>query len=276
MKCANLLLVPLCSASIWGNAQSTISPAAASYPLSGAYSKNFSTAFSVYANPASLAGINHFSAGAYGERRFMLNELSSYAAVVAIPSSSGNFAFTAEYFGYKAYNETTLGIGYGRKIGEQVYIGARFNYYSVLIQTYGKAAAVNAELGGIFRLTDNLWSGFSVDNLFPGRLGKESGEKLTQVYKAGIGYALSQVCYFDATVIKASDQDAGIHVGVQYRPIKQLFATTGIDTGNRSWYIGLGYLYKNLRIDITASFHNRLGMSPGLLLLYEAKKPEAE
>lgn len=276
MKCANLLLMVLCCASIKGKTQSLESPATAWNPLSGAYSTDFSTAFSVYSNPASMAFINRFSVGAYGEKRFMLSEMGNYSAVIAIPTSSGNFAFTADYFGYKEYNETTLGISYGRKIGELVNIGARFKYHSVLIQSYGKASTVNAEIGSLFRLTSQLWSGFSVDNLFPGRLGKESGEKITPVYKAGVGYTLSPSCYFGVTVFKEENQDPGINIGVQYRPIKQLFAGAGIVTGNHSWYIGVGYLYKNLRLDITVSFHNRLGMSPGLLLLYDATQQEAE
>lgn len=276
MKSANLLLTAFCCIALNSNAQTTSSPVSAYYLLSGAYSKDFSDAFTVYANPASLAGIDRFSAGVYGERRFMLAETGNYAAVIAIPSAFGNFAFTAEYFGYKAYNETTLGIGYGRKIGNQVYIGARFNYYSVLIQSYGKASTVNAEAGSLFQLTPQLWSGFSVANPFPGRLGKQTGEKLARVYKAGIGYTLSQLCLLGATVIKEESRAPSVHFGMQYRPVKQLFVRAGIVTGNHGWYAGLGYLWKNLRIDITASFHDRLGMSPGLLLLYQAPQTEAE
>lgn len=276
MKCANLLLMSLCCTLAGSKAQSSKSPTSAWYPYSGAYSKDFFNAFSVYANPASMAFLNRFSAGAYGERRFMLNELGNYSAVIAMPTSSGNFAFTADYFGFKAYNETTLGISYGRKIGEMIYIGARFKYHSVLIQSYGKASTLNAEIGSIFKLTSQLWSGFSVDNPFPGKLGKESDEKLTPLFKAGLGYTLSPACYFGFTVFKEENQDPGIQIGVQYRPIKQLFAGAGIVTGNHAWYIGVGYLYKNLRLDITASFHNRLGMSPGLLLLYDPTQQEAE
>lgn len=275
MQSANLLLTVLYCIVLNSNAQTTSSPAPA-YLLSGAYSKDFSDAFTVYANPASLAGTDRLSAGVYGEQRFMLAEAGSYAAVVAIPSAPGNFAFTAGYFGYKAYNETTLGISYGRKIGEQVYIGARFNYYSVLIPSYGKASTLNAEAGSLFQLTPQLWSGFSVANPFAGRLGKQTGEKLARVYKAGIGYTLSQLCFLGATVIKEENHAPSVHFGIQYRPIKQLFVRTGIVTGNHSWYAGLGYLWKNLRVDITVSFHDRLGMSPGLLLLYQSPQTEAE
>lgn len=276
MKCANLLLMSLYCIIAGSKAQSSKSPTSAWYSYSGTYSKDFSTAFSVYANPASLAIINRFSAGAYGEKRFMLSELGNYSAVIAIPTSSGNFALTADYFGYKAYNETTLGISYGRKIGELAYIGARFKYQSVLIQSYGKASTINAEIGSIFQLTPQLWSGLSVENPFPVRFGKERDEKLTPLYKAGVGYTLSPACYFGLTVFKEEDHDPGIHIGVHYRPIKQLFAGAGIVTVNHSWYFGAGYLYKNLRLDFTVSFHNRLGMSPGLLLLYDPTQQAAE
>jgi hypothetical protein len=33
-------------------------------------------------------------------------------------------------------------------------------------------------------------------------------------------------------------------------------------------YAGLGLAWNNLRLDISASYHQQLGVSPGLLLIY--------
>lgn len=276
MKPANLLAILYCCIPLYSISQNARSPVTAYYTSAGAYSKNFSDAFSVNANTAALAGITQFSAGVYGEQRFMLADVGLYTAVIAIPTKSGNFALIADYFGYSSYNETQLSIGYGRKVLEKLDIGARFNYYSIRIPAYGKASAINFELGSILHITNQLSSGISIYNPFGSKLGKNSNEKLSPVYKAGLGYEFSSAFFTAAEVIKEQASDVNIHVGFQYKPLKQLFARAGVVTGNTSYYFGIGYLYKDLRLDVTASLHQQLGISPGLLLLYQFKKNKNE
>ncbi len=276
MKPANLLVILYCCIPLISISQNARSPVVAYYTTSGAYSKNFSDAFSVNGNVAALAGVKQFTAGVYGERRFMLADVGLYSAVIAMPTKSGNFALITDYFGYNFYNETQLSIAHGRKVLDKVDIGARFNYYSIRIPTYGKASAVNFELAGIFHITEQLSSGVSVYNPFGSKLGKNSNEKLSPVYKAALGYEFSSSFFAAAEVIKEQSSAVNIHVGFQYKPIKQLFARAGVITGNSSYYFGVGYLYKDLRLDITASLHQQLGISPGILLLYQFKKNNDE
>ncbi|MFT3702381.1 MAG: hypothetical protein QM802_08430 [Agriterribacter sp.] len=276
MKSANLLLILYCYLTVPGLSQSTLSPQASHYLSSGAYSKNFSDAFSSVANTAALASIKNFTAGVYGERRFMLAEIGLYSSVIALPTKSGNFALTTQYFGYKAYNETEISIGYGRKVAEKIDVGARFNYHSVRIPAYGNASALNFDIGAIIHITEQLSSGISVHNPFNSKLGKNSDERLNAVYRAGLGYEFSANFFTAVEVIKEQGTNTSIHAGFQYKPIKQLFARAGIVTGNTSYYFGAGYLYKDLRLDVTVSIHQQLGLSPGLLLLYQFKKNKDE
>jgi hypothetical protein len=261
---------------LYSISQNARSPVVAYYTTSGAYSKNFSDAFSVNGNVAALARVKQFTAGVYGEQRFMLAEVGLYSAVIAMPTKSGNFALITDYFGYSSYNETQLSIGYGKKILEKLDIGARFNYYSIRIPAYGKASAVNFELGSILHITDQLFSGISIYNPFGSKLGKNNNEKLSPVYKAGLGYEFSSAFFTAVEVIKEQSSDVNIHAGFQYKPLKQLFARAGVITGNTSYYFGIGYLYKHLRLDVTASLHQQLGISPGLLLLFQFQKSKNE
>ena len=57
----------------------------------GAYSQQQADVFSFGNNQAALAGIDQFSLGVYGERRFMLSENSLYNFSGAFPTSLGNF-----------------------------------------------------------------------------------------------------------------------------------------------------------------------------------------
>ena len=111
------------------DAQSLRKPIAASYTGHGAYSIKHVDLFSATANQAALAQIKNPSFGVYGERRFLLAETNMYSSIIAIPTEEGNFAFQADYFGFKNYNESQLGIAYARSVGNKLDLGIKFNYY---------------------------------------------------------------------------------------------------------------------------------------------------
>ncbi len=67
-------------------AQTLRRPSVAGYIGLGAYSLHQTDVFSFTANQASLAKIKNISAGAYGERRFLLSELGNYTLVIAMPT----------------------------------------------------------------------------------------------------------------------------------------------------------------------------------------------
>ncbi|HEX5026904.1 MAG TPA: hypothetical protein VFV68_16600 [Agriterribacter sp.] len=274
MKSANLLIVALLCITTNGISQTEHTTPVSYYPSSGAYSKNFSDAFSIISNPASLSTLNGFNAGVYGERRFMLAETSMYTAIAAMPSTSGNFAMQADYFGYAEYNESQIGLAYGIPVSEKIGIGAKFNYYNLHISSYGNTSAVNFEVGSLIHITEQLHTGVSVYNPLGSSLGKNTGEKLAPVYKAGIGYEMSSSFFTGLEVIKENGKNVNLHVSLQYKPLEQLFARIGMLTAPSSFYFGIGYENRQLRIDISANFHQQLGVSPGLLLLYQFKKSE--
>lgn len=272
MKSANLLTVAWLCLSTGGFTQTTHSPLVSYCFSSGAYSKSFQDAFSLISNIGALSTLKNFNAGVYGERRFMLAETGLYTAVVTVPTASGNFALQTDYFGYTAYNESQIGIAYGLPVSEKIGIGAKFNYYHLRIPSYLSASAVNLEIGSVIHISNQLHTGVSVYNPLGSPLGKNTGEKIASVYKAGIGYEMSASFFTQLEVIKEKNRDANVHVAFQYKPLKTLLARAGIFTGTSSGYFGVGYLYRQLRMDVSVSFHQQLGISPGLLLLYELRK----
>jgi len=256
----------------YANAQTVRRPVAALYTGLGAYSTNHADVFSFTSNQASLAQLSNAAAGVYGEKRFLLDELSLYQAAVAVPTSSGNFGLKAGYYGYNDYNETQLGLAYARKLGSKVDIGVQFNYNAVRINSYGNASAVNFEIGTILHLTDKLHAGVHAYNPVGGKLGKNGEEKLASVYTVGLGYEASEKFFVSAEVEKEENQDVNINAGMQYKFLPQLMARAGIATNTSNVYFGVGLFLKSFRLDVVASYHPQLGVTPGLLLIYDFKK----
>ena len=252
------------------HAQALRQPISAVYIGLGAYSTQHNDVFSFVNNQAALAQMEHAAAGVYGERRFMLNETSVYTAALAIPSSLGNFGVNIKYMGFKNFNENQIGLAYGRSLGKKVDIGIQFNYYGYKVPAYNSDNTVNFEIGALVHLTDKLNAGLHVYNPIGGKFSK-TDEKLTSAYKFGLGYDASDKFFVSAELVKEEDFPVNMNAGFQYQFAKQFFARAGISSANAVSYAGLGLSWSNLRLDISASYHQQLGISPGLLLIYNFK-----
>jgi hypothetical protein len=256
------------------NGQAVRRPVAAVYTGLGSYSINHIDVFSFTNNQASLAQMKNASAGVYGERRFMLNELSLYQFAVAVPTNSGNFGVKAGYFGFRDYNESQMGLAYARKLGGKVDVGVQFNYNGIQVNGYGSASAINFELGTVFHLTDELNAGVHAYNPVGGEFGKNSEEKLASIYTVGLGYEASEKFFVSAEIQKEENQPVSVNAGIQYRFLPQFMIRGGIVTNTSVLYGGASLFLKTFRLDVVASYHPQLGVTPGLLLIYDFKKKE--
>jgi hypothetical protein len=260
------LWIPTC---LFG--QALRNPISAGYIGLGAYSMNHVDVFSIIENQASLAEVKDLSAGIYGEKRFLLSATNMYSAIVAIPTKKGNFALQADYFGFKNFNESQLGIAYARSVGNKLDIGIKFNYYGFRIPSYGSASTVDFEAGAIAHLTEKLNAGVHVYNPVGGAFSKGDNEKLVSIYKFGLGYEASKSFFVSAEIMKEEDKEINVNAGFQYNFMKRFFIRAGAATANDSYYAGAGLSWRNLRLDITSSYQSPLGFSPGLLLIVNLK-----
>ncbi|HSN62312.1 MAG TPA: hypothetical protein VLR49_15345 [Ferruginibacter sp.] len=241
------------------------------YVSLGAYSTKQSDPFAFTNNQAALAQVKTGSAGVFGERRFMLSENSLYGLAAALPTSLGNFGVQVNYAGFKNFNENKIGLAYARKLGKLLDLGVQFNYYGYRIPQYGNASSVNFEIGAIMHFSDRLNGGIHVYNPVGGDLGKEGNEKLASAYKLGLGYDATDNFYVSAEIVKEEDKAVNVIGGIQYQFLKQFFARAGFISETGSGFAGLGLGWKNLRLDVSGSYHPQLGFSPGILLIVNFK-----
>ena len=247
-------------------------PLAVKYAGLGAYSKSFSDIFSGTANQASLAQLSSAAFGVYGERRFMLDELNNYAAIIAVPTTSGTIGLQADYFGSSDYNENRIGLIYARKLSSKIDAGVKFNYHSIKVAGYGTASTVNFEGGVLFHLTEKLHAGIQIYNPTSSKFNKAGSDKLASEYKFGLGYEASKNVFLSTEIVKQEDKDVGVNVGLQYNVHEKVLLRGGISTIGNNSFLGMGLRLNFGRIDINAAFHPQLGFTPGMLLIINLKK----
>lgn len=265
----NFFCFLLCFIFTGSDAQTIHIPVTAVYTQLNTYSAITVDAFSFPANQAALAAIQNFSAGVYGEKRFLMQDLAFYQAAFALPTSSGNFGILANYFGNTVYNESAFGLAYARRMGK-IDAGVQFNYFMMKANNYGAASSINFEGGAIFHVTDRFQTGIHIYNPTGVKIGKNGEEKLPVIYSAGVGYDVSEIFFIGAEAEKAESRPLNIKAGIQYSFHEKLFCQTGVTTATSSFYFGFGVLLNEIRIDVTASLHPNLGITPGLLLIYNS------
>ena len=251
--------------------QSLRYPVAKPYISLSAYSKEQNDGLSFTGNQAALAQTRHSAVGLFSERRFMLKETGTYTLGAAFPTQLGNFGIQLNYSGFKNFNEYKAGLAYARKLGSAMDVGVQFNYYGYRIPVYGNTSTMNFEIGMMMHLTNKLNAGIHIYNPIAGKL---SAEKLASVYKAGLGYDVTEQFFIAAEIIKEEDKPVNVIAGMQYHFAKQFFLRMGVMSESATFYTGAGVGWKGLRLDISCSQHPQLGFSPGMLLLMDIKRKQ--
>lgn len=268
-----LLGVSCCTISINSVSQTLRYSISMPYISLGAYSINQADPFFFTSNQAALARVKSPGVGVFGERRFLLTENSVYGLAAVIPTSKGNFGVQLNHAGFKNFNENKVGLAYARKLGRTVDLGVQFNYYGYRVPQYANVSAINFELGAILHFSDKLSGGIHVYNPIGGKLGKGNDtEKLAAAYKFGLGYDASENFYVSTEIIKEEDKPVNIIGGIQYQLARQFFARGGFMTETGVGFAGLGLGWKNLRLDVSGSYHPQLGFSPGILMIVNFKE----
>jgi hypothetical protein len=242
------------------------------YTALGAYSIRHTDVFAFGGNQAALAQQHQPTAGAYAERRFMLAAATAYRAMAALPTRLGHFGLQVDYMGFGNFAEQGFGLAYARSLGKKVDLGIQFGHYGYRVPGQGNAAAIGVGAGALLHFSDRLHGGIQVQNPLSARLSKANGEKLAATYKWGLGYEASDRFFVAAEMVKEEGRAVSVTAGAQYRLLGQFFARAGFVSGTSTMFGGAGVGWQNLRLEVAASYHPQLGLSPGLLFIFFFKK----
>lgn len=258
--------------SIFG--QNIHEPIATPYLGLGAYSTNHIDPFSMKGNIAVLSVLTSPSISVYGENRFLLSETNFFSSIIVLPLEIGNLAVLADYFGYKNYNESQLGLAYGKSLSKNIHLALKFSYYNFYIPQYIKAATINSEIGLLFNINEKVSFGINLFNPVGGYFNKIKNDKIASIFKAGIGYEISGQVLFNAGIIKEEAQHFALDLGLQYNLNKQFFIRAGTRPNLLNSYAGAGLAWNNYRLDLNFNYNPYLGFSPGMMLIIHFKNPK--
>ncbi|GAA4319745.1 hypothetical protein GCM10023184_04640 [Flaviaesturariibacter amylovorans] len=266
-----MLLLPFLLVLLRAAAQLHPAQGASLYTRLSASSPRFADASSFAVNPAALAGRTQFSAALYGEYRFGLEALSAYQASAALPLAGGGAGALLQFGGGPDYSESTVGLAYARQLGSLLDVGVQFRYAAVRASGYGAAGGLTADAGLRLHLGERLHAGAWVHNPARVRLGKQGTERLPSAFGLGLTWERTGQWLMGAELRQEGGGPPALTAGLQFRVAGALRGRAGITTAGPVAYLGAGLRLRHLLLEVTATGHRYLGLTPGLLLLFPAQ-----
>jgi len=220
-------------------------------------------------NQAGLAYLEGFSAAAYAENRFLLKELQLAAISIAQPTNSGTWGMLLQYFGFDAYNEQKIGLNYSRKLFNNLAIGAQFDFLNTQIKAIGNTATFTFEIGLQYEILDKLTVGIHLFNPIRATIGTQA---LPAIIQIGLTYKPTNYITISSSVEKDSTLPYNLRIGLEYQLLEKIQFRSGFNSNPNRLSFGLGYLINRLQLNVAASYHEVLGFSPALGVVFLGNK----
>jgi len=90
--------------------------------------------------------------------------------------------------------------------------------------------------------------------------------------KLGLDYRFSEKVLFAVSTEKDVDFDARVNAGIEYHITEMFYLRGGISTNPTQYAFGFGMQLTHFKIDLSSSFHQTLGITPGISIIYTKKK----
>ncbi|MCX6294543.1 MAG: hypothetical protein NTX97_00515 [Bacteroidetes bacterium] len=234
-----------------------------------------SDVWSAHHNQAGLGFVRDISAGVYYENRFLLKELSIKGGVMALPVKGGTFGLCISNFGYSLYNENKYSLSFAKAFGNKLSAGIAMDYLTTKIaEGYGSRGVLAAEFGIQAKPLKGLTIGAHVFNPTRAKIADYNDERLPTIIRFGGDYSFSDKVTVAVETEKDIAKKAIFKAGIEYKPVKEFYLRAGVGTNPTLTSFGFGINLKNLKIDVSANYHQTLGISPQIGLTYSFKKTE--
>jgi len=225
---------------------------------------------SIFSNVAGLAFLDGTQFAVFGEQRFVGTGISNLAVGAAHSLGSGTFGLTIQNYGISDYNEQKIGLSYARKLFDKLSMGVQFDFLNTRITNYGSAAVFTFEIGFVAPINKELTVGARIFS--PMRVAITDEEDVPGLLGIGLSYHPSKKVTFNGEVEKGIDTDLSIRAGIEYHIHSVVSLRVGGVANPTLATFGLGFrISEQFDIDIATTYHQVLGLSPGIGIRYGMK-----
>jgi hypothetical protein len=225
--------------------------------------------WSVHHNQAGLASLDKFQAGVHHENKFMVPEFALQALALALPARPGTIGLSYTYFGFSKYNESKLGLAFGRSFGERISAGVQINYlHTYIAEDYGNTGNVTVEGGFIAEPVPGLFIAAHIYNPSRSTIRTYYDQPLPVILRFGMAGFLGERLLAAVEAEKDNEHNAVLKAGIEMGFHGPLYLRAGIISEPFRGSFGIGYVLGALVADLAFTNHQALGFTPHFTLSY--------
>lgn len=190
--------------------------------------------------------------------------------ITMFPLENASMGCVLSSFGSKDYNENSINLSYGRKLG-QVSVGAEFMYQIRSIAGFGKESRPGLAIGLNWMANDYLQTGFKLAT--SSQTGNPFTRSIIEAFElnAHINVAVNENASIGVLIEKYSSTVARLTVAIFYQPDPKVSCKAGLITDGFSPWLAVGFQQKKFLVEINSTYHVQLGPSPGISIIYQIK-----
>ncbi|MDD5066836.1 MAG: tetratricopeptide repeat protein [bacterium] len=227
-------------------------------------------------NPAGLGQLKHSEISGMFASLYGSGAYNTYVSFAMPFQKINTIAVDWLYTGYNEEDEFTYDgvpeLGYGehfiyaafaRQVYKKIYAGASLKYYSINVnydgENWASGQGFGADIGGLWRLNEQLTVGLTVKNILPLTVNYSKGKAQTILEPSltvGAGYSPLK------KLLIGLDLNDSAHLGAEYWIINLLAVRGGIIKGltyenkdNFTFNLGAGLRYKFSQLDYAYSYN---------------------
>ncbi len=225
--------------------------------------------WSSFRNQALLAFNKSFLVGINYENRFGISELGTCTAGTIIPAGKSSLGIICSNFGYPEFRRNTLAASCGLSLTGRIAAGVQVDYFSERVRCDNEVMqALTFETGILYLPSEKVIAGIHLFNPLPNSFRKSF---LPSVLTAGAGIELSKSAFAGAEAEMIQGEKLTVRTGFEYEAGSKLWLRGGFSSENTSFSFGIGYIMRSLKIDLSFTTHERLGVTSSVSLIYKIR-----
>lgn len=249
------------------SAQQIFSPIGAeASAMGGAAIINYGS-FSVQNNVAGMVWTDKVEVSIYNEMRYRLSNLSLSNANVLIPFKRFHLGFGVNHFGYDLYNQQKFNLAIARKLNSQFSLGISMAMFGVNISENSQTYTFMGDIGLQYKPTKKLNFGLSIFNPTQSKLSENNNVKVPTYARVGTSYHASEKLILNAEFEKSLGLPEIFRSGFAFKIHPAFTLRAGASSNPFLLSFGAGVKWSKLKVDMAASYHQILGISPSLSLI---------
>jgi len=223
-------------------------------------------AFSVFHNPAFLAGYKNYQANLSYRQPYFIQGYRQSALSLACPIQTSVFAVGITQSSIADYKETSIGISIAKKLSEKLSAGILINFFSLNFPEEGTrkgSLQVDAGLGYIF--TERLSLGFHLRNMLQSKIETfQQNLSFPLLIRIGASYMLTEQILMTTEAVCDNENTLVFRNGLEYKLMECFWLRGGISVNPFQHSVGLGYSWNLFQLDFALVHHEILGFTPTL------------